>query len=74
MKIVAVEEGGAGIAELDGSRQQVDLSLIAAPRPGDYIIVHAGFAIERLDETEANARLDLFSELAETQAAVASAS
>ena len=31
---------------------------------GDHVIVHAGYAIEKLDEEEARARLDLFAELA----------
>lgn len=52
-----------GIAELDGIRCSVNISLIDEPALGDYLIVHAGFAIEKLDEEEAEARLQLFAEL-----------
>ncbi len=64
MKLASVDETGVGVGDLDGSRHEVDLSLIEDPQTGDYVIVHAGFAIEKLDEEEANERLKLFDELA----------
>lgn len=30
-------------------RQKVNIQLIACPVPGDYVLVHAGFAIEKID-------------------------
>jgi hydrogenase expression/formation protein HypC len=60
--------GASGVAELDGARHVVDLSLLDTPRVGDCVIVHAGYAIERLDEDEADARLRLFDALAANQA------
>jgi hydrogenase expression/formation protein HypC len=67
MKIVEIRNDGTGIVDLDGSRHEANLSLIAAPKVGDYVIVHAGFAIEKLDEQEANEQLALFAELAQSQ-------
>ena len=67
MKLVEVRDDGTGIADMDGSRPDVNLTFIDDPRPGDYVIVHAGFAIERLDQFEADARLALFAELAAAQ-------
>ena len=64
MKIVEVRPDATGVADLDGARHEVNLSLVNDPRLGEYVIVHAGFAIEKLDETEANERLALFDELA----------
>jgi len=64
MKLVEVE-GETGVVELDGLRQTVNLALIEEPEVGQFVIVHAGFAIERLDEAEAAATLALFAELAE---------
>jgi hydrogenase expression/formation protein HypC len=64
MKIVAVDPAGTGTVELDGVRHAVDLSLIEGPQTGDHVIVHAGFAIERLDPAEADARIELFQSLA----------
>jgi hydrogenase expression/formation protein HypC len=67
MKVVAVGDDGAGTVELDGVRHAVDLTLIEAPRTGDHVIVHAGFAIERLDPDEADARIEMFRSLAESR-------
>jgi hydrogenase expression/formation protein HypC len=66
MRITEISPEGTGVAELDGASHEVDLSLIDGPAVGDYVIVHAGFAIERLDQAEADERLELFRELAET--------
>lgn len=64
MQIVELRPPAHGVAELDGTRYEVNLSLIEAPALGEHVIVHAGFAIERLDLEEAAARLALFAELA----------
>ena len=37
--------------------------MIMDPRPGDFVIVHAGYAIERLDAEAASATLELFDEI-----------
>jgi len=47
-KILTIEEIGAW-AETMGVRQRVNIQLIDSPMPGDYILVHAGFAIEKID-------------------------
>lgn len=64
MLLTAVREDATGDAELDGVTHRVDLSLVADPEPGDYVIVHAGFAIEKLDTHEADERIALFQALA----------
>lgn len=64
MSLLEVRDDGTGTCDMDGSRYEVDLTLIEYPKIGDYVIVHAGFAIEKLDEQEANERLALFDELA----------
>jgi hydrogenase expression/formation protein HypC len=55
---------GAADRRVNGAEREIDLSLIAEPRVGDYVIVHTGYAIEKLDEKEADERLALFKELA----------
>ncbi len=64
MKLVAITGEESGTAELEGARYQVNLSLVDGAQVGEYVIVHAGFAIERLDEQEAEARLALFEQMA----------
>ena len=63
MKIVEIDENGRGVAELDGSRHDVDLSLVPGTKLGTYVIVHAGYAIEKMNQAEADAILQLFDEL-----------
>ena len=46
----------------DGTKRKANISLVSV-KIGDYILVHAGFAIEVLDEKEANETLDLFREI-----------
>ena len=46
----------------DGTKRQANISLVDV-KIGDYILVHAGFAIEVLNEKEALETLDLFREM-----------
>ena len=64
----------AQITEIDGARGKVtlagnvrvaDFSLIDEPAVGDWVLVHAGFAIEKLEPDDARETLALFSELQE---------
>lgn len=71
MKILEVRGDGTGIVELDGSRRETSFALVEDPRPGEYVIVHAGFAIEKLDEKEADEQIALFADLARVQNAQA---
>ena len=48
-----------GSVEQSGLVYQVSLALLEEARVGDYVLVHAGFAIARLDPEEANETLDL---------------
>ncbi len=65
MEVVSIDEQNK-IAEvaLGGTRQQVRLDVInEMPKLGDYVIVHAGFAIYRLDKEDAEETLALFEEI-----------
>lgn len=52
-----------GIVDFGGVRRTVDLSLLDKCKVGDYVIVHAGFAIQILDEKDALQTLDLLRQL-----------
>jgi hydrogenase expression/formation protein HypC len=62
MKLVSVN-GNQGVVETGGIFKAVDISLLPQIVPGDYVIVHAGFAIERMNEAEARKTLDFFDEM-----------
>ena len=63
-KIVKIdsENQHATIDYGDGTRRQANVSLVDVKK-GDFVLVHAGFAIEVLDKKEAMETLDLFREM-----------
>jgi hydrogenase expression/formation protein HypC len=60
-RIVDIAADGAvlrmGTVDFDGIRRRVCLSYVPDACVGDYVVVHVGFAIGRVDETEAAASL-----------------
>ena len=64
-RIVAVE-GSTASVDFGGVTRDADLTLVPGAETGDYVLVHAGFAIQLLDEAEAEETLALFRELAQS--------
>lgn len=60
-------DGTMADVEIGGVMRQVSLVLTPEAREGDYVLVHTGFAISVLDESEAQETLALFAELAEAE-------
>ena len=58
MKVLKIYENKA-IAEFGGLRKEVNIELVSSLKKGDYIIVHAGCAIEKLDKKYAQETLIL---------------
>jgi hydrogenase expression/formation protein HypC len=63
MRITAVDGARATIAA-EGLEQECSLMLVPAAGVGDYVLVHAGYAISVLDETEAQQTYELLREIA----------
>ena len=62
MEVLKID-GRSAEVQVGGTRQTVRLDLISEfPEVGDFVIVHAGFALTRLDREEAVATLKLFEE------------
>ena len=59
---VLERDGDIGKVDFGGTARQVNLTLVDA-KVGDYVIVHAGFAIQLLEEKDALETLELFREL-----------
>ena len=55
--------GKEAVGEAMGMRRSVRVDFIPEPKIGDYVIVHAGFAIERLPEKQAREDLEAWEEL-----------
>jgi len=60
-KIVKIENNMATI-DVDGVKRDASLLLLDEPKVGDYVIVHAGFAIHKIDEADALESLKLLRE------------
>ena len=56
-------DGQKGTVELSGVRYQANLTLLEDVRVGDIVLLHAGFAIQKLDPEAAAETLALFEEL-----------
>jgi len=67
-KIVTLQVAGNAIVDIGGVRKQVNVSLLPDIALGDYVIVHVGYALSRVDEQEAQRTLSLFAELGELAA------
>ena len=60
-KVVEIKEG-SGTIDTDGVRRVVSLVLLSDVEIGDYVIVHAGYAIQKIDEASATASLEALHE------------
>lgn len=63
MRVVSID-GDDAVAEIDGVKREASLMLLGEEvLVGDFVIVHAGFAISKLDEEEAQETLRLMREV-----------
>ena len=63
-EVLELKENEMALTELGGVRKEVSLMLVDDVEVGDYVLVHAGFAIEKIDKVEAEKTLELFEEIA----------
>ena len=62
-RIEAMTGVAAAVVNLGGVRKEISLALVEEVVVGDYVIVHVGYALSRLDPEEAEKTLALFAEL-----------
>lgn len=62
LKLIEIN-GKTAIGEAMGMTRQLRVDFIKEPKVGDYVMVHAGFAIERLPEGQALADLEAWEEM-----------
>ncbi len=65
-KVISKREGDLAEVDFGGVRREVSLMLCPEAEVGDYVLVHVGFAIQRLEEEEALETLKLFEEIAKS--------
>lgn len=64
-RVISID-GSSAVAEMGGVNYPVSLALTDDVAKGDYVLVHAGFVIEKIDPTEAAETLRLIREISET--------
>ena len=65
LKLVEIlKDRNEGRVDMAGSSITVSLDLVPEAMPGDYVLVHAGMAIEVMKEAEAKETLDIYLEYA----------
>lgn len=73
-KIVALatEQPNIAVVEVTGVRRRVDLGLLQddLPGPGDWVLIHVGFALSRISEDQAEAQMRTLRMLGEDEAAM----
>jgi hydrogenase expression/formation protein HypC len=61
-RVIEIDDAETALIDVGGVRKRISLSLVEDVVPGDYVIVHVGFALARLDPEEAERTLALFAE------------
>jgi hydrogenase expression/formation protein HypC len=62
-KVIELRADHGALVDIGGVRKEISLGLVEDVGVGDYVIVHVGYALARLDEEEAARTLALFAEM-----------
>ena len=65
-KVVELLPDDQAVIDLGGVRKEISLALVSDVAVDDYVIVHVGYALNKLDQDEAAKTLALFAELGAT--------
>ena len=64
VEIIGIK-GSRGVIEFGGLKKEIEISLTPDVHVGDYVLLHAGFAIQKIDEAEAKETLKILEEISE---------
>lgn len=62
-RVLTVNEDDTALVDFSGARKEISLALVDGVAPDDYVLVHVGFALQRIDPDEAERTLALFAEM-----------
>jgi hydrogenase expression/formation protein HypC len=62
VKVIKIKDNSAEV-DMAGTKRTVDVRFLEDLKIGDYILVHAGFAIEKIDEEQAKETLELLDKI-----------
>ena len=61
-RVVDLPEAGTALVDVGGVQKRISLALVDDVERGDYVIVHVGYALAKLDPAEAQRTLQIFAE------------
>ena len=62
-QVIELRDGDLAVVDLSGVKKEISLALVEDVVIGDYVIVHVGFALNKLDAEEAAETLALFDQM-----------
>jgi len=63
VKVIEVGADDSAVVDLGGVKKQISLALLSDVKVGDYVILHVGYALTKVDPEEAEKTLALFAEM-----------
>jgi hydrogenase expression/formation protein HypC len=69
---IAVDNRNSALVDVVGMRRRVDLGLLEddRPAPGDWVLIHVGFAMSKISEADAREQMQMLEMLGECEAVV----
>ncbi|QMT60925.1 MULTISPECIES: HypC/HybG/HupF family hydrogenase formation chaperone [unclassified Legionella] len=68
-QIIQILDDAKAIVNVGGITKEISTELVDKVALGDYVIIHVGYALTRLDELEAQKTLDLFAQMTQDESA-----
>ena len=68
-QVLELQEQGLARVDFGGVRRSVNVMFTPEAKPGDWVLVHVGFALAQVDEEQAKATIDLLGEANEAELA-----
>jgi hydrogenase expression/formation protein HypC len=62
--VVELRDGERALVDVGGVRKEISLALVSGVTPGDYVVLHVGYALQRMDSAEAEKTIELFRQAA----------
>ena len=64
-RVITVHDDDTALVDFSGARKAISLALVDGVEAEDYVLVHVGYALQRIDPEEAERTLALFAEMQE---------
>ncbi|HEY7061106.1 MAG TPA: HypC/HybG/HupF family hydrogenase formation chaperone [Chloroflexota bacterium] len=66
-RVLAVHDAQWATVDVGGTSKRISIDLVEDVQAGDYVLLHVGFALQKIDEAEAQSLLALFDEMVQAE-------